>query len=136
MIVGDAMWPEVVRSTTGRLLAGEVHKLLVVDVEPVWDADEEEVRPDSSCWWRLSLFWRLRRRTSTRARTSSAAMAKVRVPMRARTDWALIKLPGATRCWMKSRMAELRGPKKMVEAMAGADEVCSKWRTSSGCKRT
>lgn len=69
------------------LLSDQVksYKLLVVDVEPEF-ADEDEVKPDSSCWWRFNFVWRLRRTIRTIARSKREMMASVRVPISAKID--------------------------------------------------
>lgn len=55
------------------------YRLLVVDVEPVELAEEDEVKPDSSCWWLLrSLFCLLLRIIKMSARINRKAMASVR----------------------------------------------------------
>lgn len=94
----------------------------MVEVEPEL-ADEADVRPDSSCWWRCSLLSLRRRTTSTRAAASSNTMASVSVAISANIEWALSEPSGegAKTLWMKSRMAELCAPSNedMLDEVAG-----------------
>lgn len=110
----------------------------MVEVEPEF-AEEDEVRPDSSCWWRWSLFWRRRRAIKSSATRRRSAIATVSVPINVNTELVVMFIcAGANKLWMKSKMAELCAPKSddIVDEIAGAALVITMCSASFGNKRT
>jgi hypothetical protein len=106
----------------------DTYKLFVVEVDPEL-AEEDEVRPDSSCWWRpIDLFWRYRRTIRTSATSVNAMIAMVSVPIRTMIELVLIWLVDEVNSdCIKSSNAELWPPRSddMVDEMAGVELVCT-----------